>query len=80
MYRPVPTEDNPTGYRGRTTILELLMMTDPIRRLVMQHATSGEIQDLAVSEGMRTMYQDGLNKCLQGVTTLDEVLRVTQES
>jgi general secretion pathway protein E len=80
VYRPVPTEENPTGYRGRTTILELLLITDPIRRLVMQHATSGEIQDLAVSEGMRTMYQDGLGKCLEGITTLDEVLRVTQES
>ncbi len=80
VYRPVATELNPTGYRGRTTILELLLMTDPIRRLIMKHATSGEIQDLAVAEGMRTMYQDGLTKCLQGITTLDEVLRVTQEN
>jgi len=80
VYRPVPTEEMPTGYRGRSTILELLSMTDPIRRLIMNHATSGEIQDLAVKEGMRTMYQDGLTKCLQGSTTLDEVLRVTQES
>jgi len=80
VYRPVPTEDNPNGYRGRTTIVELLLMTDPIRRQVMKHATSGEIQDLAVAEGMRTMYQDGLEKCLSGVTTLDEVLRVTQEN
>jgi general secretion pathway protein E len=80
VYRPVATELNPTGYRGRTTILELLLMTDPIRRLIMKHATSGEIQDLAVAEGMRTMYQDGLGKCLQGITTLDEVLRVTQEN
>jgi general secretion pathway protein E len=80
FYRPRPTEDNPTGYRGRTSILELLIMSDPIRRLIMKHATSGEIQDLAVAEGMRTMYLDGLNKCLKGVTTLDEVLRVTQEA
>jgi general secretion pathway protein E len=80
LYRPVSTEENPTGYRGRTSILELLPMSDPIRRLVMQHATSGEIQDQAVAEGMRTMYLDGLNKCLKGVTTLDEVLRVTQEA
>jgi general secretion pathway protein E len=80
LYRPVPSELNPNGYRGRTTILELLLMTDPIRRLVMKHATSGEIQDLAVAEGMRTMYQDGLEKCLSGMTTLDEVLRVTQEN
>jgi len=80
FYRPVPTDDNPTGYRGRTSILELLAMSDPIRRLIMQHATSGEIEERAVAEGMRTMYYDGLNKCLRGVTTLDEVLRVTQES
>ncbi len=80
VYRPVPSEENPTGYFGRTTILELLQMTDPIRRLVMQKATSGEIHDLAVKEGMRTMYQDGLLKCLQGVTTIEEVLRVTQEA
>ncbi|MGD8347361.1 MAG: type II secretion system protein GspE, partial [Lysobacterales bacterium] len=77
---PVPTEANPNGYHGRTSILELLAMTDPIRRMVMRHATSGEIQDLAVSEGMRTMYFDGLNKCLAGVTTLEEVLRVTQDA
>jgi general secretion pathway protein E len=79
VYRPGSTEENPTGYRGRTTILELLVLTDPIRRLVMNHATSGEIHSLAVSEGMRTMYQDGLLKCLLGKTTLEEVLRVTQD-
>lgn len=80
VYRPVPTVEIPSGYRGRTSILELLTMSDPIRRLIMQRGTSGEIQNLAVSEGMRTMYQDGLNKCLLGITTLDEVLRVTQEA
>ena len=80
FYRSLPTDENPTGYRGRTSILELLTMTDPVRRLVMQHATSGDIQVEAVAEGMRTMYQDGLNKCLQGITSLDEVLRVTQEA
>jgi general secretion pathway protein E len=80
VYRPVPTEEAPSGYRGRTTILELLTLTDPIRRLIMNHATSGEIQEKAVSEGMRTMYHDGLKKCLEGVTTLDEILRVTQDA
>ena len=55
-------------------------MSDAIRRLIMQGATSGEIHDQSVLEGMRTMYQDGLIKCLNGVTTLDEVLRVTQEA
>ncbi len=80
VYRPLPTAENPSGYFGRTSILELLQMSDPIRRLVMQKATSGEIHDLAVREGMRTMYQDGLLKCLQGVTSIEEVLRVTQEA
>ena len=80
VYRPVPTDENPTGYFGRTSILELLQMSDSIRRLVMQQATSGAVHDMAVQEGMRTMYQDGLLKCLQGVTTIEEVLRVTQEA
>lgn len=80
VYRPVPTEDNPSGYFGRTSILELLQMSDPIRRLVMQQGTAGEIHAQAVEEGMRTMYQDGLMKCLQGITTVEEVLRVTQEA
>jgi len=80
VYRPVPTEDNPSGYFGRTSILELLQMSDPIRRLVMQQATAGEIHELAVREGMRTMYEDGLMKCLKGITTVEEVLRVTQEA
>lgn len=80
VFRPMPTNENPTGYYGRTTILELLQMSDPIRRLIMQGATSGDIHDQSVKEGMRTMYQDGLLKCLQGVTTIEEVLRVTQEA
>ena len=80
VFRPIPTDENPTGYYGRTTILELLQMSDPIRRLIMQGATAGEIHDQSVKEGMRTMYQDGLLKCLQGVTTIEEVLRVTQEA
>lgn len=80
FYHARPSEENPTGYRGRTSILELMPITDPMRRLVMGHATSGELQDQATADGMRTMYQDGLMKCLNGVTTLEEVLRVTQES
>ena len=80
LFKPTPSALTPTGYLGRTTIMEFLVMTDPIRRAVMQHATAGEIENLARSEGMRTMYEDGLVKAMQGVTTLEEVLRVTQES
>ena len=46
----------------------------------MKHATSGELHAMAVREGMRTMYLDGMGKCLQGITTVEEILRVTQES
>ena len=80
LYRPVPNERTATGYLGRSTILEFLVMSDPIRRLVMQHADHGKIEAQAREEGMRTMYEDGLVKSLHGVTTIEEVLRVTQES
>lgn len=68
-----------TGYHGQTALIELLTMTDAIRRLVLAHAETREIQRVAVEEGMRTMYQDGLLKVLEGTTSLDEVLRVTRD-
>ncbi len=68
------------GYLGRTTILEILVMSDPIRRLVLKHAEASEIQRAAVSAGMQTMYDDGIRKALAGVTTLEDVLRVTREA
>jgi general secretion pathway protein E len=80
LYRPGTSEVNPTGYKGRSSIIELLEMTDEIRRMVMKQATAGEIERQAVSEGMRTMYQDGMLKALAGTTSPEEVLRVTQES
>ncbi|MEM9531870.1 MAG: type II secretion system ATPase GspE [Pseudomonadota bacterium] len=80
LYRPVPSEQTTTGYIGRSSILEFLRMTDPLRRLVMRHADASEIMELARKEGMLTMYEDGLRKCLAGLTTVEEVLRVTQET
>ncbi|WP_404360120.1 type II secretion system ATPase GspE [Methylotuvimicrobium sp. KM1] len=71
---------NGLGYKGRMSIIEFLVMTDPIRRLIMAHAEAGEIHRLAIGEGMLTMYEDGLVKALQGLTTLEEILRVTTES
>ncbi len=68
-----------TGYVGRIGIMEMLPITDSIRVLIMRHAVSGEIRRLAVAEGMRTLYEDGLRKALRGVTSIDEVLRVTRE-
>jgi len=80
LYRPGSSEANPTGYLGRLSIVELLTMSDEIRRMVMRQATSGEIERQARAEGMRTMYQDGMCKALQGITSAEEVLRVTQEA
>ena len=79
LYKPVPSQANPSGYYGRTTIMEFLVMTDAVRRLVMQHAGMGEIEAQARADGMRTMYEDGLVKALAGQTTIEEILRVTQE-
>ena len=79
LYKPVPSQAYASGYFGRTTIMEFLVMSDAIRRLIMQHAGMGEIEAQARAEGMRTMYEDGLVKALAGQTTIEEILRVTQE-
>jgi len=68
-----------TGYMGRFCILEMLPMTDPLRTLVMKHATSNELKAEAQREGMVSMYEDGMRKALAGQTTFEEVLRVTRE-
>ena len=72
-------ECNHTGYKGRIGIYEVLGNTVPIQKLIMSNATSNQIQDLAISEGMTTMQTDGLVKALRGNTTVEEVLRVTKE-
>jgi general secretion pathway protein E len=68
------------GYRGRLAIIEFLPMTDSIHKLIMAHASAGTIETLAREEGMTTLYENGLQKVLQGVTTLEEVMRVTSEN
>jgi len=80
LYHPKPSALTSTGYLGRTTIMEFLVMNDGLRKLVMQHAGTGEIEQAARVGGMRSMYEDGLLKALQGVTTIEEVLRVTEEA
>ena len=80
LYKPMPSPLTSTGYLGRTTIMEFLVMSDPLRRMIMQHADMGKLEEQARAEGMRTMYEDGLVKSLGGTTTIEEVLRVTSES
>lgn len=67
-----------TGYRGRIGIFELLLITDKIRELIMERATVRELKEKAVASGMRTLRQDGIEKVKKGITTIDEVIRVTQ--
>ncbi|MES2949194.1 MAG: type II secretion system ATPase GspE [Pseudomonadota bacterium] len=80
LYRPVGCEEcGGTGYSGRVSIVELLVMTDTIRSMIMRRVTSGEVKQQAVADGMQTMYENGLSKAVAGVTTIEEVLRVTRE-
>jgi general secretion pathway protein E len=67
-----------TGYQGRTTISELLVMTDAMRRRVLERGSDSAIEAAAIEEGMISMRDDGLSKALCGETTIDEVLRVTR--
>ena len=68
-----------SGYTGRTIILEFLLMTDTLRQLILAKADGSTIQKAACKEGMQSMRVNGLKKALRGETTLEEVLRVTQE-
>jgi type IV pilus assembly protein PilB len=65
-----------TGYRGRLAILEVLYVTDAIRGLTVERSSAEVIKRQAVAEGMRTLRQDGLIKALEGLTSVEEVLRV----
>ncbi|HEY3248924.1 MAG TPA: type II secretion system ATPase GspE [bacterium] len=65
-----------SGYKGRTGIFELMVMTDPIRELVLKGGSTAEIRARAVAEGMRLLRDDGILKVLEGQTTVDELLRV----
>jgi general secretion pathway protein E len=69
-----------TGFIGRISIMEMLPMSDPLRTHIMRHANSAELRAEAIKEGMVTMYEDGMRKALNGVTTFEEVLRVTREN
>jgi type IV pilus assembly protein PilB len=67
---------NGTGYKGRAGIHELMEMTDDMRRLVLERGLASDMKKLALDQGLRTLYHDGLMKVAQGITTIEEVLRV----
>jgi general secretion pathway protein E len=68
-----------TGYQGRTGIFELMVINDQIRELILKKVPSHQIKQQAVAQGMKTLRDAGWDKIKQGITTIEEVLRVTQE-
>jgi len=68
-----------TGYHGRRAVFEMMAISYPIRQKILQHCSSGELKQMAQKEGMRTLSQDGWRLVEAGVTTPDEILRVTKD-
>lgn len=67
-----------TGYKGRTAIYEILSLNEEIRPMILSKASSQDIKRKAMQQGMRSLFQDGWQKVLKGLTTISEVIRVTQ--
>ncbi len=67
-----------TGFRGRIAIFEILTVDDEIKKLVLRTSDANQINELAIRQGMITLQKDGIDKVLSGITTIEEVLRVTR--
>ncbi len=68
------------GYRGRLAIFEIMLCTSKVREMIFSGATSTEIRKMAISQGMTTLYVDGIRKAMAGITTLEEVYRVAKRT
>ena len=79
FYKAVESAESKDGYSGRIGIHEALQISPTIQNLIMKGATSQEIENQSKKEGMITMVEDGIFKCVQGFTTIEEVLRVVTE-
>jgi len=79
FYKPNPIEGCQEGYKGRIGIFEVLEITEAIKILIEKESSSDVIQNKAIEEGMTTMLEDGFIKAVKGITSLEEVLRVTKE-
>lgn len=79
FYKKRETKECPEGYKGRIGIFEVLLVTETIKEMINKKSSSDEIEKQAKKEGMITMVEDGLVKAAQGVTTIEEVLRVITE-
>lgn len=76
FYKPVPSPENPTGYKGRVAIFEVMQVTNAIAQLAKEKAASDQIREAARKDGMVTLLEDGIEKIKQGLTTIEEVLSV----
>jgi type IV pilus assembly protein PilB len=79
LYRAVGCKECSKGYKGRIGIYEVFTMTDAMEKLLLEHATTSDVQKQAAADGMLTMKQDGYLKVLNGLTTLEEVARVAAD-
>ena len=79
FYKPKASKDAEDGYKGRIGIYEVLPVSESIKVLIVQKATSDQIQKQAQQEGMVTMVEDGFVKAAQGITSIEEILRVVSE-
>ena len=77
FFRPRPSQDSPTGYKGRVGLYEVMTMDTTIEDLAVKHAPADEIKKAAQASGMISMRQDGILKVLEGVTSIDEVWHET---
>lgn len=71
---------NRSGYRGRIAVYEIMRLTSKIREHIFKNSTTAQIRETAMAEGMSTLFQDGILKVLNGVTTIEEVFRVTKKT
>jgi len=79
FYKQKESAGCPDGYKGRRGIHEILRMSEAIKDVVIKGGTSDQIEEQARKEGMHTMIEDGVMKAAMGMTTIEEVLRVTSE-
>ena len=79
FYRPKLSKENHAGYQGRIGIFEILPVSENIKEMIVKKATSKEIEAQAIREGMKTMLEDGFIKAVQGLTSIEEILRVITE-
>ena len=79
FYKPGKSNDCPDGYKGRIGIYEVLEVNEAIKNIIIKEAPTNEIEAQAKKDGMITMLEDGFIKAVQGITSIEEVLRVTKE-